>query len=203
MKTTFPSLLIALGLCLITGTAGAEKADRHKTLVWLADQSRSDELNQTYLLSGNVTITKGSLVLRGERVEVREDAQGYQHVLVTATPASRAFFRQKREGVDEHFEGEAETIEYDGQTDKVKLMQRAELRRLRGSVLADSLSSSVITYDNANEVFSMEGQANPGGRGGQTKGMLTPKNSASAPSASNAGPTPALRPSPGLAGDRK
>ena len=196
MKTTFPSLLIALGLCLITGTAGAEKADRHKTLVWLADQSRSDELNQTYLLSGNVTITKGSLVLRGERVEVREDAQGYQHVLVTATPASRAFFRQKREGVDEHFEGEAETIESDGQTDQGKLM-------LRGSVLADSLSSSVITYDNANEVFSMEGQANPGGRGGQTKGMLTPKNSASAPSASNAGPTPALRPSPGLAGDRK
>ena len=203
MKITFISTLIGLVLCLISATADAEKADRYKTLVWLADQSRSDELNQTYLLSGNVTITKGSLVLRGERVEVREDAQGFQHVLVTSTPASRASFRQKREGVDEHFEGEAETIEYNGQTDKVKLMQRAELRRLRGSVLADSLSSSVITYDNANEVFSMEGQVNPGGRSGQTKGMLTPKNSASAAPGSNVGVVPSLRASPGPAGDRK
>ena len=81
-------------------------------------------------------------------------------------------------------------------------MQRAELRRLRGSVLADSLAGSVITYDNANEVFSMDGQVNPGGRGAQTKGMLTPKNSASA-AGSNAGAVPTLRPSPGLAGDRK
>ena len=198
------SVLLVLSLLCLQGHA--EKADRDKPLVFLADQARSDDLKQTHELVGNVTLTKGSIVVRGERVEVSDDAQGYQHVTVVATNGKRAFFRQKREGADEYFEGEAETIAYDGQTNRVKLMQHAELRRLRGATLADELTGSVITYDNNTDVFTMDGQISQGGRGGsngQIKGTLTPKaTSNSAPKTGQDG-SATLRPSTALSGERK
>jgi lipopolysaccharide export system protein LptA len=203
MKNTLATTLLWVTCCLIGPSAHAEKADRDKNLMFLTDQARSDELNQTHVLTGNVTVTKGSIVVRGERVEVRDDAQGYQHISILPLAGKKAFFRQKREGVDEYFEGEAEAIEYNGQTNQVKLIGSAELRRLRGAVVTDKLTGSLIAYDNNSDVFSMNGQAAPGRTGvsGQAKGILTPKNAPSAPTGSEA--TPALRPSTSLSGDKK
>ena len=205
MKNTFPSALLWLTCCLMAPVAHAENADRDKNLVFLADQARSDELNQAHVLTGNVTVTKGSIVVRGEHVEVRDDAQGYQHISILPLTGKRAFFRQKREGVDEYFEAEAEAIDYNGQTNQVKLIGNAELRRLRGAVVTDKLTGSLISYDNNTDVFSMDGQAAPGrtGVGGQAKGILTPKNAASASTGSDATPAPALRNSASLSGDKK
>ena len=50
---------------------------------------------------GGVIWTKGTIVIRGAKIDVRQDADGYQYGVVTAEPGKLAFFRQKREGVDE------------------------------------------------------------------------------------------------------
>src|SRR6476469_1823333 len=119
--------------------------------------------------SGKVGVTKGSIVIRGARIDVRQDPDGYQYGVVTAEPGKLAYYRQKREGVDEFIEGESETIEYDGKADRVKFVGRAEMRRLRGATVNDETSGSVITYDNSNDQFTVDGgvaaatPSNPGG----------------------------------------
>ena len=129
--------LLALALLAAAGAASAERADRNKPMNVEADALRYDDLNQTSVFTGRVVITKGSIVIRGARIEVRQDAEGYQHGVVTAEPGKLAFYRQKREGVDEFIEGEAEVIEYDGRAARVKFIRRDELRRYLGATLAE------------------------------------------------------------------
>ena len=75
-----------------------------------------------------VIITIGvSILIRGARIDVRQDAEGYQHGVIVAEAGKRAFFRQKRDGLDEFIEGEGDTIEYDGKADTVNVPRVAPL----------------------------------------------------------------------------
>lgn len=196
------ALLLAAALGLPAGAARAEKADRDKPMNIEADALRYDDLKQTSVFTGRVVITKGTIVIRGARVDVTQDSEGYQHGLVVAEPGKRAFFRQKREGVDEYIEGEGETIDYDGKADRVKFVKNAELRRFRGATLADDIVGSIITYDNAADTFNVDGGASSPAAGGRVRAVLAPRQSASAPAAP-AAPPAALRPSTRLDGGKK
>ena len=202
-----PKLLTCLLLTAFVGVSGiahAERADRDKPMNIEADALRHDELKQTSVFTGNVVMTKGSIVLRGAQLDVRQDAQGYQHGVVKAEPGKRAFFRQKRDtaqGAPEEFvEGEGEVIEYNGQTDDVKLIRRGQLRRYTGGKLSDDIMGSVITYNNLTDVFTVDGEKRsnepssaPAGSGGRVRAILAPKATA-APSPSTA-PAQPLQPS--------
>ena len=195
------SLCLSLSglLALPHGLAMAERADRNKPLNAEADNLRYDDARQTSVFSGNVVITKGSIVIRGAQVEVRQDAQGNQFGLVTGRPGS---FRQKREGVDEHIEGQAEHIEYDSKAETVRFSGQAVLRRYRGNQLNDETVGGVITYNGSNDTFSVDGgtrsASNPSGR---VRAMLTPVPKADGAAEPAASPAP-LKPSSQLGGDR-
>lgn len=213
MKHPLPLLPLALALALVAAPAGAEKADRAKPMNVEADSLRYDDVNQTSVFTGRVVVTKGTIVIRGARMTVKQGADGFQQGVVTSEPGKRAFFRQKRDGVDEFIEGEAETIEYDGRADRVKFIGRAEMRRLRGAVVNDETTGALITYDNASDQFSVEGGAagaTPSSPGGRVRATLAPRGAASAPAApaSPAASAPApgtvrLRPSTTLDGGRR
>jgi lipopolysaccharide export system protein LptA len=201
MPLTGKGSALALALfALWPGLALAEKADRGKPMHVEADRLRFDEARQVRVITGNVLITKGSIVIRGARVELRQDAAGNQFAKVVAEGGRRAFFRQKRDGVDEFIEGEGETIDYDGKADTVKFVGKAEMRRLRGVTLFDQMNGNLISYDNQTDVFSVDGAdattggASPGS--GRIRLMLTPPPDASS-AAPAAGGAP-LRSSPGL-----
>lgn len=190
MKKPFLSpLFLLLSLAWLSTPAHAEKADRDKAMNIEADALRYDDLKQISLFTGNVVITKGSIVIRAARVDVKQDPDGYQHGVAVAAPGKLAYYRQKREGVDEYIEGEAETVEYDGRSDVVKFIRRAVLRRYRGSQLADETTGNQINYDNNTDVFTVEGgaPASPGNPGGRIRAVLTPKETASAPAAASGG----------------
>ena len=211
-----PTLLLAALACL-HGVAHAEKADRAKPMNIEADALRHDELKQTSVFTGRVVMTKGSIVLRGARLDVRQDADGYQYGVVTAEPGKRAFFRQKRDTLpgapDEFIEGESEVIEYDGKADNVRFITRAELRRYRGAVLSDEITGAVIVYNNLTDVFSVDGKrtaTNAAGDapapGSRVRAVLAPKDpppAAAAPEAASPASAPALRPSNSLGGGAK
>jgi lipopolysaccharide export system protein LptA len=201
MKHAFVPFGLALCLALSGTLAGAEKADRGKPMNIEADALRYDDLKQTSVFTGKVVVTKGSIVIRGARIDVRQDAEGYQHGVVTAESGKLAFYRQKREGLDEYIEGEAETIEYDGKLDRVRFVKRAEMRRYRGGTLSDEMAGSLITYDNANDVFSVDGGPASSAPGGRVRAVLSPKPAASAPGAEQ--PNGALRPSTTMEGGKK
>ena len=195
----------------------AEKADRNKPMNIEADALRHDDLKQTSVFTGRVVMTKGSIVLRGARLEVRQDAQGFQFGTVSAEPGQRAFFRQRRDvapgAPEEYIEGEGEVIEYDGRNDAVRFVRRAELRRLRGTAVSDEITGAVIVYNNLTDVFTVDGQKaapNAAGDGpapgGRVRAVLSPKEppagAESAPVQEPAGASPALRPSSTLGGTR-
>ena len=182
MKNIPATLSLALALALAAGSAGAEKADRNKPMNVEADALRYDDVQQTSVFTGKVVVTKGTIVIRGAKMTVRQDPEGYQYGVVTAEPGKQAYFRQKRDGVDEYIEGESETIEYDGRADRVKFIGRAEMRRLRGATVNDETSGSVITYDNTNDQFTVDGgtvAATPSNPGGRVRATLAPRQGAS------------------------
>ena len=202
MKHTHALLLVPLVMALLSsGAALADKADRGKPMNIEADALRYDDLKQASVFTGRVVVTKGTIVIRGSRVDVRQDPEGYQYGVVTAEPGKLAFYRQKREGVDEFIEGEGETIEYDGKADRVKFVKRAELRRYRGATLADEMAGSVIVYENATDVFTVDGGPASTTPGGRVRAVLSPRPpaSAAAPAASGI----RLRPSSSSEGARK
>ncbi|MGY8905604.1 MAG: lipopolysaccharide transport periplasmic protein LptA [Burkholderiales bacterium] len=202
----FLPLVLALGC----GAALAERADRLKPMNIESDNLRYDDLKQTSVFSGRVVVTKGSIVMRGARIEIRQDPEGNQFGVVTAEPGKRAFYRQKREGLDEFTEGEADSIEYDSKADRVKFIKRAELRRYRGATLNDEITGNVIVYDNIAEVFSVDGgSANPASApsvtssgtpatSGRVRAILTPKSAGASAASPSPVPPANLRISPGL-----
>jgi len=192
-KSIFQPLMLVL-LALAAPVAWGEKADRDKPMNIEADSLRYDDANRVSVFTGRVVLTKGTILIRGGRLDVRQDADGNQYGVVTAEPGKLAFFRQKREGVDEYIEGEGETIDYDGRTDIVKFISKAQLRRYRGPTLNDEFNGGLIVYNNVTEVFTLDGApvvgknsstGQPGASAGRVKAMLIP-NPASAPASAPA-----------------
>ena len=193
------ALLLAVALVLWADPSAAEKADRNKPLNIEADSGRYDDLKQVGTFNGKVVVTKGTLTMRAAQIEVRQGPDGYQYGLATALPGQLASFSQKRDGVDESIQGEAERIEYDGKADTVRFVNRAVIRRFRGATLADETAGSLITYDNTREVFSVSGgssAATPTNPSGRVRATLTPREAA--PDAAASAPPPVLRPSTSL-----
>lgn len=167
---------LALGLATLwSAPAKAEKADRFQPLHFAADAARVEDNQRLNILSGNVEITKGTMVVRADRVEVRQNPDGTQTATAIGGPGGRAFFRQKRDGVDESIEGEAERIVYDGKTEIVRFTSRAIMRRLQGNTINDQVSGPVIVYDNKTSVFQVVGGGSSGGATGRVRGVITPR----------------------------
>jgi lipopolysaccharide export system protein LptA len=202
MKLKFISLLCTLA-AIAAQSAFAEKADRDKPMNVEADSLKHDDPKQLTTFTGKVLMTKGTLVLKAARMEVKQDSQGNQVATLWAEPGERVFFRQKREGLDEFTEGEAEAVVYNSQADTLTLTQRAELRLLRGQVVADRIQGQQILVNNTTEVFTVDGKPNVAGSSSgnqRVKATITPrpKNNELTPPVAG----PVLKPSTSTSADK-
>ena len=188
------SCLLCLAV-LACPPAGAERADRSKPMAIEADQPGSVDLQrQVVVFNGNVTITQGTMLLRADRVELRERPDGYREAKAIGSASRLANFRQKRDGVDETVEGTAERIEFDAKTDTLRFVGNAAVRRLRAGVVADEITGALITWDNTNELFKVTGgapsSANPTGR---VRAVFAPREEEAASAPKAAEPLPLKR----------
>lgn len=194
-------LLLSTWVAVFTATgAHAEKADRDKPMNIEADTLKHDDQQQLTTFMGKVQMTKGTLVLKAHRMEVKQDGQGNQVAKLWAEPGERIFFRQKREALEEFTEGEAETAVYNSQADTLTLTTRAELRLLRGTVVADRIQGQQIVVNNTTEVFTVDGKPNSGSGNQRVKATITPRPKTSDVPATPSGP--ALKTSPRLGNDK-
>jgi len=188
---------------LASPPALAERADRNKPMAIEADQPGSVDLQrQVVIFNGNVTISQGTMLLRADRVELRERPDGYREAKAIGSAERPANFRQKRDGVDETVEGAAERIEFDAKTDTLRFIGNAAVRRLRAGVVADEITGSLITWDNTNELFKVTGgAASPANPTGRVRAVFAPREeeAASAPKAAESLP---LKPSGTLGAPR-
>jgi len=136
-------------LTFAAGPALAEKADREKPINLEADRVTVDDIKQISTFEGNVVLTQGTLIIRGDRMEVRQDNQGFKEGI---TWGKLAYFRQKRDGYDEYIEGWAERIEYDSRADKMQMFNRASMKKG-----GDEVRGNYISYDARTEFFQVIG----------------------------------------------
>jgi lipopolysaccharide export system protein LptA len=169
-------LLVAFAAA--TGAVRAERADQDKPTQIDADASRADELKQTVVFSGNVVLTKGTLRITGQRLEFREDPEGYQYAVVTAGPGERATFRQRRDptrpGIEEYIDATADRLEYNGKAETIRLIGHAQVERFENGTPRDEFSAGVITYNMQDSTYSGEG-GDAAGDGGRTRTIIAPR----------------------------
>ncbi|MEK9771481.1 MAG: lipopolysaccharide transport periplasmic protein LptA [Nitrosomonadales bacterium] len=121
----------------------AEKADRAKPIIIDSDEMQVDDAKSISTYIGDVILQQGTLIIKADKLVIREDKQGFQHSTATGKPAT---FKQKREGVDEYIEGQSLRIEYDGNMDKLHLYSKARVKRGNDLVFGD-----YIMYDASSE----------------------------------------------------
>lgn len=179
----------------------AEKADRDKPVNLEADRVKVDDINKVHIFDGHVTLTQGTLVIRSDRLVVKQDAEGFQNGIATANPGNLARFRVKRDGKDEFVEGEGERIEYDAKSEITKFFNRAYVK----SGL-DEVRGQYIVFDGQNEQYSVtsgpDGTVLPG-RDNRVRAVIQPKNKPPAPEAAASGQPAHLRIAPGISNPKQ
>lgn len=178
------ALCIMLGLINIS-VVHAEASDRDKPIELEADTVTVNDAKKTSTYSGNVILTQGTLVIRGDKLVVREDVDGFQHSTSLGNPTT---FRQKRDGTDEYIEGSSLRIEYDGRMDKVQLYTKASVKRGNDVVTGD-----YINYDANSEYAEVLGGRSTTGTQGRVKAVIQPKKKIEP---SNTDTKPIIKPAP-------
>lgn len=181
-----PSLYRSLALAALmagaaVGSAQAEKADRNKPLVVESDGKQAASVNlgkRTTVVSGNVVITQGTMQIRADRVEIREESSGQFAALATGSAGKPAIFRQKRDRLDEVIEAEAQRIEVDGGKDRVRFTGEAKMRVLRAGQPADEASATAIVYDQPSDTLTFEGggPSSSAGAAGRARLVFVPRS---------------------------
>ncbi|RLJ63760.1 lipopolysaccharide transport periplasmic protein LptA [Sulfurisoma sediminicola] len=139
---------LCLALLWAAGPALAERADRDKPVNLEADRITVDDIQKVQVFEGNVQLVQGTLVIRTDRLVVKQDTEGFQQGTAYGGANGLARFRQKREGKDEFIEGEAERIEYESKAEKAQFFVRAMVR----SGL-DEVRGQYISYDGKTERY--------------------------------------------------
>jgi lipopolysaccharide export system protein LptA len=187
---TLPRCLLLIAACATWPAAWAEKADRNLPMVVESDgkQAAKVDLNRKLTtISGNVTVTQGTLLIKAEQIEVHEETPGRFTARAQGSASQAANFRQRRDRVDEFVEAQADQIHYDGGAERVRFVGNARLRVLRAGKVTDEASAQTITYDQRADtiVFEGGGKATPGLTEGRARLIFTPRSAdaASAPEA--------------------
>ncbi len=160
-------LLFCTGLAC-PGLAVAEKQDSQRPIQIEADSVRMDDARKVAVYEGNVLLAQGTMTIRAERIDVRQDARGMSSGEASGKPVQ---FRQKVEGKDEHIEAQASRLEYDAHGEVLKLIGNAWLKQ--GT---DELRGGVIVYDMRTELYQARGDGATTGSGGRVRAVLRPRN---------------------------
>ncbi|MDR2260438.1 MAG: lipopolysaccharide transport periplasmic protein LptA [Azoarcus sp.] len=156
-----PVSLFLAALLFAPASAPAQQGNSGQPVSIEADQVRVDDRNKIHVFEGNVVLTQGSLSIKGDKLVVTQDANGFQHGVATGGHGRLASFRQKRADSDVWVNGEAERIEYDGRNERARLFERAQVQSG-----GDKVSGQYIEYDAASEnylVTNAPGHVEPGG----------------------------------------
>ena len=170
-RTLATTLILGFTFCV---PALAEKADKDKPTNIEANRMSSDDAKRMSIFEGSVVLTKGSVVVRADRIVVHQDAEGFQVATATGKPVR---FRQKgdpkdgKEGI--WTEGEALRVEIDDRNERIELFERARVMRDQ-----DVVNGEYIFLDQRTEFFSVSAAkgAAPAAPGGRVKAVIQPKS---------------------------
>jgi lipopolysaccharide export system protein LptA len=148
-RALLPLVSLLLGWFCATA-AHAEKADRDKPIFYQGDSGGANLGSKDGELAGSVVITQGTLTIHADRIVFHQNPDNSLSATAYGNPVT---FREKRDGIDEYYEGVAQRVVYNGQNRFLELFDRALLKKS-----GDEIRSNYITYDAGTEVFKAEGR---------------------------------------------
>ena len=156
--------------------------DREQPIEVHADQFNGDEVKQTAVYSGNVSVDQGSMNLLGARLELRITPKGYRQATITGSPAR---FKQQRDpnpktpNIDEWVHAQASRIVYDEETYTVTLTGGAKLSRTENGQQKDMTQGEKIVYDMRFARSSVDGGV-VGGKRQRVTTIIAPRSNKNA-----------------------
>jgi len=166
MQTAIRLCACLLSFLLMPPAAWAEMADRGKPVQLEADSVRVDDTRKVAVYQGNVVLTQGTLKVQADRIDVRQDDKGFASGEATGAPVR---FRQKMDNSEEYVDGTASRVEYDANSEIVKMIGSAWLRR--GN---DEIRGNLITYNMRTEQYRAEGSVKGVGDG-RVRAIIQPR----------------------------
>jgi len=167
------SMLACLALACAM-SAHAEKADKGKPITFTSDGGEVNYEKKTGVLTGNVVITQGTLTIKANRIEFKQNDDNSLSATALGNPLA---FRQKRDDAEGYYEGWAQRAVYDGTKEQLELFDNAILKRGE-----DEIRSNYISYNSATELFKAEGRPSTTpvkgeiGKNDRVRGTFQPKD---------------------------
>src|SRR5687767_11233789 len=109
-------VFVAFAPVRLVSAQGAE--DKKQDINYSANSADMNYQAKSGKLFGNVVITQGTMTIRADRIEFKQNPDNSVSATAYGNPIT---FRQKREGVDEYFEGYAQRAHYDGEKSLLEL----------------------------------------------------------------------------------
>lgn len=184
MKTNptarLPGLHSLLGTLVLvsSGLAFGLESDRNQPTTIDADQMTYSEKNAVNVFKGNVLLTRGTLVVRGDNLTLTQKADGSQHAVIEGKPAT---FRQQRDSKTPEvlmIRGTGTRIEIDGTKSIVTLIGEAAIRKTSNDQLTEEITGRKITYEQNSEFLTVEGSekgSGPKGSAPRVQAVIKPK----------------------------
>ena len=156
MLRPYLSLVSGLVLLLSSAAFAQGEADFSKAIELTAGHEELDIKNNKLLLTDNVTVTQGSLVIKADRLEaLRNSEQQADTFIAEGSPAT--YTQQLEDG---------STIS--AQADRITYYQAREVLELVGNAQvsqgASRSSAQIITYDLAKQTLSASGEGSENNR---------------------------------------
>lgn len=139
-----PASLLAIPLLLAAASAFAGQAtDRELPMKIAADSSNGNLEAGKLMLTGNVEITQGSLVIRAQSGEILQTEGRIDRANFEGAPVT---IRQQIEGQGE-LNAEAKRLEYEVEKEIVTLVGGVKIDRPRGSMRGERIVYNLATGD--------------------------------------------------------
>jgi len=135
-------------------SSGEQSPEDAPPIQILSDSLVYDDEKKTSRFDGDVIMTRGMMTMRANRLDLREDAEGFQYAIATVSPGKRVYIRQERPEFFEVLQGLGERAEYDGKEESFDLIGRAHLTRYICGKPFDSISGERVRYNQKTDTYS-------------------------------------------------
>lgn len=169
------AVLLALAGAAIALPVGALQSDKQQPTTIDANRMTYNEQTNVNVFTGNVLLTRGSLVISGDKLTLTEKADGSQYAKVEGKPAR---FKQQRDSKVPNevllVNGTGNTIEFDGAKSLVILTGAATIQKSSDGRMTESISGSKITYEQDSEFLTVVG-GQGSGSSGRVQAVIKPR----------------------------
>lgn len=174
MKLHRFSMLIVLA-AMATQTQ-ALQADREKPMEIFAQHFMGDEIHQRAVYTGDVEVHQGTLDIRGTKLDIVIDPEGYRTVTIYGKPVR---MKEKRDNansaIDEWSHLQSNKAVYKEKESVIVFSDNARFHRTENGLTKDATSGDVITYDLLHATTSIKRSSNSKAKRPRVSTVLAPR----------------------------